>query len=97
MQICEHHAYKKDDIWNPAKCSCKNGKCYASITDDSVITHDEIIDAVDKLYKKATFSLITIAILIVVSVYCYLRNIEQKKNIYCQITSQISTYKEILY
>ena len=38
--ICE-----KDYIWNPATCSCKNGKNLASIIDDSVITCDEIVDA----------------------------------------------------
>ena len=37
--ICE-----KDYIWNPARCSCKNGKYLASITDDTVITCDEIIE-----------------------------------------------------
>ena len=36
---------KKDYIWNPATCSCKNGKYLGSIIDDSVITCDEIIDA----------------------------------------------------
>ena len=38
--ICE-----KDCIWNPATCSCKNGTYLPSITDDSVIAFDEIIDA----------------------------------------------------
>ena len=32
-------------IWNPATCSCENGKYLASIVDDSVITCDKIIDA----------------------------------------------------
>ena len=32
-------------MWNPATCSCKNGKYLASITDNSVIMCDEIIDA----------------------------------------------------
>ena len=32
-RICE-----KDYIWNPATCSCENGKYLASIIDDSVIT-----------------------------------------------------------
>ena len=36
---------KKHYIWNPAACSCKNGKCLGSISDDSVITCNEIIDA----------------------------------------------------
>ena len=38
----KHH--EKDYIWNPATCSCKNGKYLASIIDDSVITCDEIIN-----------------------------------------------------
>ena len=40
----EKHIYKKDYIWNPAICSCKNGKYLASITDDSAITCNEIIE-----------------------------------------------------
>ena len=39
----EHHVYKEDYIWNPDKCSCKNGKYLASTIDNSVITCDEII------------------------------------------------------
>ena len=31
-------------IWNPATCSCKNGKYLASIIDDSVITCDQMIE-----------------------------------------------------
>ena len=30
--------------WNPATCSCENGKYLTSITDDSVITCNEIIE-----------------------------------------------------
>ena len=41
----KHHICEKDYIWNPATCSCKNGKYLASIIDDSVITSHEIIDA----------------------------------------------------
>ena len=36
---------KKNYIWNPATFSCKNGKYLASITDSSVITCNEIIEA----------------------------------------------------
>ena len=35
---------EKDYIWNPASCSCKNGKYLASIIYDSVITCYEIIE-----------------------------------------------------
>ena len=37
--ICE-----KGYFWNPATCSCENGKYLTSITDYSVITCDEIIE-----------------------------------------------------
>ena len=50
---------KKDHIWNPATCSCKNRKYLASIIDDSVIMCDEIIDmdAGSKLCDKETKTL----------------------------------------
>ena len=37
----EHHFWEKDDIWNPATCSCRNGKYLACVTNDSVIRCDE--------------------------------------------------------
>ena len=40
----EHLVCEKYYIWNPATCSCKNGKHLASILDDSVITFHESID-----------------------------------------------------
>ena len=46
-------------IWIPATCSCKNGKYLASIIDNSVITCDEITDAVAKLYNKETKTVTT--------------------------------------
>ena len=48
----QKYIYEKDYIWNPATYSCKNGRYLASITDDSVIMCDEIIDA----EKTKTFS-----------------------------------------
>ena len=50
MKVCE-----KDYIWNPATCSCENGKYLASIVDDSAIKCDEIIDAdaEARLYNEA--------------------------------------------
>ena len=35
---------KKYCLWNLAACNCKNGKHLASITDDSVITYDDILE-----------------------------------------------------
>ena len=40
----KHFVCEKDYIWNPATRSCENGKYLASITDDSVITRDEIME-----------------------------------------------------
>ena len=49
--ICE-----KDYIWNPAICSCENGKYLAIIIDDSVITCDEIIDAEETKIVTTNFN-----------------------------------------
>ena len=39
--------YVKKYIWNPATYSCENGKYLASITDNSGITYQKIIDMVE--------------------------------------------------
>ena len=39
----KYHICEKDYVWNPATCSCKNGKCLASFIGNSVITCDHII------------------------------------------------------
>ena len=41
----QSHVWEKVYIWNPATCSCENGKYLASIMDDSVITCEEIIES----------------------------------------------------
>ena len=38
----KHHIREKGYIWNPAKCTCKNGKYLASFIDNSVITCDKL-------------------------------------------------------
>ena len=38
---------KKDYVWNPATCSCENGKYLASIRDNSAIMFDEIMESYD--------------------------------------------------
>ena len=37
---------KRNYIWNPATCSCENGKYLANIMDNSVITCDEIVEEI---------------------------------------------------
>ena len=78
---------EKDYIWNPSK----NGKYLESITDSSVIACDEIIEETKSFNKKNAicktknvyilliFLLITIALLINVSIYCYLIKYKSKQ------------------
>ena len=42
----KHHILKKDYVWNPATCSCKNVKYLASFIGNSMIMCDEIIEEV---------------------------------------------------
>ena len=44
-------------------------------------------------YILPVFSLITVALLIAVSIYCYLVKYQAKKNIYYHITSQMTNWK----
>ena len=80
-------------FWNPATCSCENGKYLASILDDSAIICDEVIESYEKETnfneKKGIckiqnffiflFLLITIALLIAASIYCYLIKYQAKR------------------
>ena len=84
---------KKSCIWNPATCSCENGKYLASIMDNSAITCNEIVEEEIKtvttnfnerkeFIKQKTllaFLLIRIALLIAVSIYCYLVKYKAKQ------------------
>ena len=44
----KRHVIEKDYIWNPAACSCENGKYLASIMNPSAINYDEVIESYDK-------------------------------------------------
>ena len=50
-----------------------------------------------KFYIFITFLLITIALLIAVSTYCYLIKYPAKKNIYYHLTTKNNELKEIIY
>ena len=63
----KYNIYKKDYIWNPATCSCKNDKYLASIIDTKIF------------YILLAILLIAIALLIVVSIYCYLIKYKSKQ------------------
>ena len=80
-------------FWNPAACSCENGKYLASILGDSAIICDEVIESYEKETnfneKKAIckiqnfyillFLLIAIALLIATSIYSYLKKYQAKR------------------
>ena len=84
----------KDCIWNPAACSCDNGKYLASFIDDSLITCDKIIEEIKtiptnfnekltckpKKYILLAFLLITMTLLTVVSIEHYLIKYKAKQN-----------------
>ena len=44
----KYHVCEKDYVWNPATCSCENGKYLARIIDNSAITYDEVIESYDE-------------------------------------------------
>ena len=83
MSVKKFIYVKKDYVWNPATCNCENGKYLASIMDKTIC--DEVIDVKEmnfneknitcktqSVYILFTFLLISIALLIAVSIYCYL-------------------------
>ena len=47
---------KRDYIWNPSTCNCKNGKYLASIIDDSVITCNKITEVTKTIPTKNTLT-----------------------------------------
>ena len=86
MSIKKCHPCGKDCVWNPSICNCENGKYFASIIDNSAIMC-EVIESYEgetnfnakkatcetqNVYILLAFSLITIALLIAVSIYCHL-------------------------
>ena len=47
---------KRDYIWNPSTCNCKNGKYLGSIIDDSVITCNKITELTKTIPTKSTLT-----------------------------------------
>ena len=87
------NSFWKNYIWNLSACTCENRKYSESIIYDSVITCDKIIKATKTIPTKTisakaaptsfyilfTFSLITIALLIALNIYCYLIKYQLKQ------------------
>ena len=47
----KRHLCEKDYVWNPATCSCGNGKYLANIMDDSAIICNEVIESYEEEIK----------------------------------------------
>ena len=45
------HKCETDYIWNPSTCSCEYGKYLTSITEDSAILCDKVMESFDKETK----------------------------------------------
>ena len=107
----KRHVYEKDYVWNPATCNCENGKYLASIIDDSAIMCDVIIEEtvpinlnenktnckMQNFYILLAFLLITIALLIAVSIYCYLIKYRAKQKHLLPFNFTNNKLKEIIY
>ena len=104
---------RKDCIWNPATCSCEHCKYVSSFTDDSVITCDEIMEEAktfitnfnekNEIFKTKSFYillaflLIITALLIAVSIYCYLIKYKAKEKHLLPFYVKNNKSKELLY
>ena len=53
-KIKKKSCVQKNHISNPSTCTCENGRYTRSITDDSVITCDEIIEETNTVPTKST-------------------------------------------
>ena len=109
--------YVKKTVWNPATCSCENGKYLATIMDKSVIMCDEVIESYDEetkliptnsnekkptykmqnFYVLLAFLLITIALLIAVTIYCFLIKYQAKQKHLLPVHNTNNELKEVLY
>ena len=105
--------FGKSNIWNSATCSFENGKYLGNIIDDSVVTCGEVRETTKtvsnnfnekksklqnkkNLYLTCFFS-ITIALLIAVSIYCYLIKFKAKRNNLLPYHVTNNKLKKVLY
>ena len=71
---------KKDYIRNTSTCSCENGKYLASITDDSLIMCDQIIEEAKTVpTKKVTSKKLLFTFLLITITYVIFNSYEKIK------------------
>ena len=102
---------KKNYIWNPETCSFDNGKHEGIVINDSMIACDKIIEEMKTFPTKAVltkcsstifsillaFLLFNVALLITVSIYCYLIKYQAKQRPLLPCHYTISKLKETGY
>ena len=80
-QNIRKHASKKDYVWNSSTCTYENGEILESVIGNLVITCDEIREVTKTVPTKIfsisfyiflAFLLITISLLIILSICCFL-------------------------
>ena len=59
----QHHACRKEHIWNPSTCSCENGEYLgnSSSIDDSMIMCNEILIAADSVSTDGSANVMSTA------------------------------------
>ena len=103
---CEKlHVCKKDYFWNPVTCSCENGNYLASIMDNSMkkrklfqqILMKKATHKTQNFYILFAFLLITLALLIAVSIYCYLIKYQAKQKHLLPFHDTNNELRKVLY
>ena len=52
MWLKNYQTSREDYRWNPSTCICENGKYLKSVTDDSKLVCDEIINVTNVMFNK---------------------------------------------
>ena len=93
----KHHICEINYVWNPATYNCENGKYLSSIMDNSTIASDESSLQIQTFYILLALLLIAIALLIDVSIYCYLIKYQAKRKQLLPIHNTNNGLNEIIY
>ena len=73
LQECKKsHVCEKDYFWNPARCNCENIQRVLQMIQRSSVMKLQSHTRKRSFYILRAFSLISIALLIAVNIYCYL-------------------------
>ena len=86
----KQNVQEKKIILNPATCRCNNGKYVGSITDNSVIMFDGIIEEAKTVPKTVLQQkYFNIALMIAVSIYCFFKKHREKEKHFFHATTPL--------